>query len=70
MKPDDLLKRGFHSDVPLKERITEIPAFAGKLYVSAILVCFDLSILDLAIETNMKAALCIQTLINTLTFLH
>lgn len=70
MKSDDLLKRDFHSDVPLEKcitDITEIPASNGKLYVSAIFDCFDLSVLGLAMETNMKADLCIQTLENALT---
>ena len=47
--------------------ITEIPASNGKLYVSAIFDCFDLSVLGLAMETNMKTDLCIQTLENALT---
>ena len=46
MKSDDLLKRDFRSDTPLEKcitDITEIPASNGKLYVSAIFDCFDLS---------------------------
>ena len=70
MKSDDLLKRDFRSDIPLEKcitDITEIPASNGKLYVSAIFDCFDLSVLGLAMETNMKADLCIHTLENALT---
>ena len=70
MKSDDLLKRDFRSDTPLEKcitDITEIPASNGKLYVSAIFDCFDLSVLGLAMETNMKADLCIHTLENALT---
>ena len=70
MKSDDLLKRDFHSDAPLEKcitDITEIPACNGKLYVSAISDCFDLSVLGLSMGTNMKADLCIQTLENALT---
>ena len=69
MKSDDLLKRDFHSDAPLEKcitDITEIPASNGKLYVSAIFDCFDLSVLGLAMETDMKADLCIHTLENAL----
>ena len=58
MKSDDLLGWDFHSDIPLKKcitDITEIKASDGKLYVSAIFDCFDLSVLGLAMETNMKA---------------
>ncbi len=69
MKSADLLKREFHSDAPLKKcvtDITEIRTSDGKLYVSAIFDCFDLSVLGLAMETNMKADLCVHTLKNAL----
>lgn len=70
MKSEDLMKRDFRSDIPLEKcitDITEIPASNGKLYVSAIFDCFDFSVLGLAMETNMKADLCIHTLENALT---
>ena len=70
MKSDNLLKRDLHSDAPLEKcitDITEIPVSNGKLYVSVIFDCFDLSVLGLAMETNMKADLCIHTLENALT---
>ena len=44
-KSDDLLKRDFTADAPLKKcvtDITEIKAKDGKLYVSAIFDCYDL----------------------------
>ena len=66
-KSDDLLKRDFTSGEPLKKcitDITEIKAKDGKLYVSAIFDCFDAAVLGLAMDTNMKAALCRQTLEN------
>ena len=69
MKSDDLLKREFHSDAPLEKcvtDITEIKASDGKLYVSVIFDCFDLGVLGLAMETNMKADLCVHTLENAL----
>ena len=69
-KSDDLLKREFKADKPLEKcvtDITEIKAKDGKLYVSAIFDCFDSSVLGLAMETNMKADLCIRTLENALT---
>ena len=46
--------------------ITEIKAADGKLYVSAIVGCYDLSVLGLAMNTNMKATLCEQTLKNAI----
>ena len=67
MKSKNLLKRDFHSNAPLEKCITEISASNGKLYVSAIFDCIDLSILGLAMETNMKADLCVHTLENNLT---
>lgn len=66
-KSDDLLKRNFNSDEPLKKAvtdITEIKCLDGKLYVSAIFDCFDLTVLGLAMDTNMKAPLCVDTLKN------
>ena len=42
----------------------EIKASDGKLYVSAIFDCYDLAVLGLAMDTNMKATLCEQTLDN------
>lgn len=44
----------------------QIKASDGKLYVSAIFDCFDLSVLGLAMDTNMKADLCVHTLENAL----
>ena len=66
-KSDDLLKRDFRSETPLTKAvtdITEIKAKDGKLYVSAIFDCFDVTVLGLAMETNMKATLCADTLKN------
>lgn len=66
-KSDDLLKRDFSSQEPLKKcvtDITEIKAKDGKLYVSAIFDCFDAAVLGLAMDTSMKAALCERTLDN------
>lgn len=69
-KSDDLLKRDFSADEPLKKcvtDITEIKASDGKLYVSAIFDCFDSAVLGLAMDTNMKAQLCQRTLGNAVT---
>ena len=66
-KSEDLLKRNFYADKPLTKAvtdITEIKAKDGKLYVSAIFDCFDGGVLGLAIDTNMKATLCEQTVRN------
>lgn len=66
-KSDDLLKRDFTASEPLQKcvtDITEIKARDGKLYVSAIFDCFDCAVLGLAMDTHMKATLCVQTLSN------
>lgn len=66
-KSDDLLKRDFRATMPLTKCVTdmtEIKASNGKLYVSAIFDCFDLSVIGLAMDTNQKAPLCVKTLEN------
>ena len=66
-KSDDLIKRDFHADKPLEKCVTdmtEIKASDGKLYVSAIFDCYDLAVIGLAMDTNMKATLCEKTLEN------
>ena len=66
-KSDDLLKRDFFSERPLEKvvtDITEIKCKDSKLYVSAIFDCFDLTVLGLSMDTNMKAPLCIRTVEN------
>lgn len=66
-KSDDLIKRNFVAEKPLEKSITdmiEIKASDGKLYVSAIFNCYDSVVLGLAMDTNMKARLCEQTLDN------
>ena len=66
-KSDDLIKRDFYADKPLEKCVTdmtEIKASDGKLYVSAIFDCYDLAVIGLAMDTNMKATLCEKTLEN------
>ncbi|SDX58998.1 IS3 family transposase [Eubacterium barkeri] len=60
-------KEAQKSDEPLTKcvtDITQIKAKDGKLYISAIFDCFDLSVLGLAMDNNMKAPLCERTLEN------
>ena len=66
-KSDDLLKRDFYAEKPLEKcvtDITELKAKDGRLYVSAIFDCFDLTVLGLAMDDNMRAELCVRTLNN------
>ena len=68
-KSDDFLKRDFTSDAPFTKAITDITEIKcrdAKLYVSAIFDCYDLSVLGLAMDTNMKAPLCVETLKNAI----
>lgn len=66
-KSDDLFKRDFTADEPNQKAvtdITEIKASDGKLYVSALFDCFDVFVHGLAIDDNMKAELCADTINN------
>ncbi|MCR5517384.1 MAG: IS3 family transposase [Lachnospiraceae bacterium] len=68
-KSDDLIKRDFKSDKPFIKAvtdITEIKCRDGKLYTSAIFDCYDLTVLGLAMDTNMKASLCVKTIENAI----
>lgn len=66
-KSDNLIKRDFQADAPLKKcvtDITEIKAKNGKLYVSGIFDCYDLMPNGLSMDDNMRAQLCVRTLEN------
>lgn len=66
-KSDDLIKRDFQADAPLKKcvtDITEIKAKNRKLYVSGIFDCYDLMPNGLSMDDNMRAQLCVRTLEN------
>ena len=61
---ENLIKRDFKADKPLKKLlsdITEIQCYDGKLYVSAVLDCFNGEILSIAMDSNMKKELCVRT---------
>ena len=61
---ENLLKRDFTAEKPLQRLlsdITEIQCSDGKLYVSAVLDCFNGEILSVAMDNNMKKELCIRT---------
>ena len=66
-KSENLVKRDFTAEKPFEKcvtDITEIPAQDGKLYVSAIFDCYDLSVLGLSMADHMKAELCMSTIEN------
>ena len=61
---ENLLKRDFTAENPLKKLlsdITEIQCSDGKLYLSAVLDCFNGEILSVSMDDNMKKELCIRT---------
>ena len=61
---ENLIKRDFTSDQPLRKLlsdITEIQWLDGKLYLSAVLDCYNGEILSIAMDDNMRKELCIRT---------
>ena len=61
---ENLIKRDFIAEKPLQKLlsdITEIQCFDGKLYLSAVLDCYNGEILSAAMDDNMKKELCIRT---------
>ena len=66
-KSENLLQGDFIASAPNQKwlsDITEIPCSDGKLYVSAVLDCFNGEILGLAMDDNMRKELCIQAFEN------
>lgn len=61
---ENLIKRDFMAKEPLRKLlsdITEVQCSDGKLYISAVLDCFNGEILSVAMDDNMKKELCIRT---------
>lgn len=61
---ENLIKRDFKAKKPLQKLlsdITEIQCYDGKLYLSAVLDCYNGEILAIAMDSNMKKELCIRT---------
>ena len=61
---ENLIKRDFKADKPLRKLlsdITEIQCLNGKLYLSAVLDCYNGEILSIAMANNMRKELCIRT---------
>lgn len=60
---ENLIKQDFFADLPNQKwlgDITEIPTADGKLYVAAILDCFDGTIVGLKMANHMRAELCVE----------
>ena len=61
---ENLIKRDFTAEKPLQKLlsdITEIQCLDGKLYLSAVLDCYNGEVLAAAMDDNMKKELCIRT---------
>lgn len=66
-KSENLIQRDFTATKPNEKfltDITEIPCSDGKLYLAAVLDCFDGSIQGFHMADRMKAELCVQALEN------
>ena len=66
-KSEDLIQGDFSAQKPNEKfltDITEIPCSDGKLYLAAVLDCFDGSIQGFHMDDNMRAELCVQALDN------
>lgn len=66
-KSENLINRDFtvpNSNKKFLTDVAEIPCSDGKLYLAAVLDCFDDSIQGLHMDGNMKAELCVQALEN------
>ena len=62
-KAENLIRRNFTAATPNKKwltDITQIPCSDGKLYVAAVLDCYNGEIVGLAMDNNMKKGLCIR----------
>lgn len=62
---EDLIKRDFTADSPNNKWLTDITEMKcrdGKLYLCALLDCFDASIVGFSMDSNMKAPLCTAAL--------
>ena len=61
---ENLIKRDFSAEKPLKKLltdITEVQCSDGKLYISPVLDCFNGEIIALEMRDNMKKEICIDT---------
>lgn len=66
-KSENIIKRDFTAETPNQKwlsDITEVACSDGKLYVSAVLDCFNGEIVGLAMDDNMRKELCIEAFEN------
>ena len=63
-KSENIIKQDFTAEAPNKKwlsDITEVACADGKLYVSAVLDCYDGAIVGLSMDDNMRKELCISS---------
>jgi len=66
-KSENLIQRDFRSSAPHKKwlsDITEVPCSDGKIYLSAVLDCFNGEFVGLPMDDNIREELCIQAFEN------
>lgn len=66
-KSENLIQRDFSATEPNEKwlsDITEVPCSDGKLYLSAVLDCFNGEVVGMALDDNMRKELCIQAFEN------
>lgn len=66
-KSENIIKQDFTAEKPNEKwlsDITEIPCVDGKLYLSAVLDCFDGAIVGISMDDNMRKELCIKSFEN------
>ena len=62
-KAENLIQRDFSAQMPNQKwltDITQVPCADGKLYVAAVLDCYNGEIIGLAMDNNMRKELCIH----------
>jgi transposase InsO family protein len=65
-KSDNLLNRDFFAAAPNQKTVTDITEWTacdGKVYQSSVFDCYDNTCLGLSLADNMRAELCVETLI-------
>ncbi|KLU63738.1 integrase core domain protein [Desulfosporosinus acididurans] len=66
---ENLIQQDFSASMPNQKwlgDITEIPTADGKLYLAAVLDCFDGSIVGFKMADNMKAELCVDAFLSAI----
>lgn len=63
MRPENIIRQDFSAEKPNQKWLTDITQIQcrdGKLYIAPVFDCFGGEIISLAMDTNMKAELCVE----------